>query len=150
MFNYGSPPDARASHFAIAALEVILRRSNDAATLKVMMPSVYLSLVFLWCMARVPENMTHISPRVSWKSIANTLNKLIQLDKSEYMKQPGSPQHLEEDDFIRGSYWSSIYYSQNYFDGGVKCLSRLKRCLWLGKELAGVSLFLIPLCLLDY
>lgn len=156
IFDYSSTPDARASDFAFETLDIILHHSNDAASLEVIMPSVYLSLAFLCSMGRVPEKIAHISPYVCWGPIANVLNKLIQLDKSKEhdVQPPGSPQHLEEDNFIRGLSWSSIYYSQKDFDEGVECLSatvlRIKRCLWLGKELATVSLFLIPLCLLDY
>lgn len=159
IFDYGSPPDARAPHFAFATLDVILRRSNDAASLEVMMPSIYLSLAFLWCMARAPENVTHINPHVPWLRIANVLNELIQLDNSKepYMQQPGSSQHLEEDDYIRDLSWSGIYYSQNHFHemvdsdkAWVKGLSatglRIKRCLWLGKALARVGLCFSSLC----
>jgi hypothetical protein len=59
IFNYGSTRHvvARAAHLAFATLDIILRRSADAAGLEDTMPSVYLSLAFLWCIAWIPERV---------------------------------------------------------------------------------------------
>lgn len=140
----------RASYFAFATLDVILRHSDDNASLEDIMPGVHLSLAFLWCMAIFPDSIIRIREDVPWRRIASVLNKLMELDKSEEpcMQQAGSPQYLNEDYFIRGFSWSRMYSPQNKGmaegnEGWVECLSvtvlRIKRCLWLGEELAKVS-----------
>jgi hypothetical protein len=83
---------------------------------------------------------------------------LIELNQSQelYMQQPGSTEHLKEDSFIRELSWSRMYYSQEHFNRMVKdneawvgplsaTARRIRRCLWLGKKLAAVSLFFPPL-----
>ncbi|KUL81668.1 hypothetical protein ZTR_11130 [Talaromyces verruculosus] len=167
IFDYGSPPDHRAPHFAFATLNVVLRRwdnaaglddadslddvaiLDDTASLEVMLPSLYISLAFLWCTVQA-GNMTHISQHVPWIRIANVLNKLIRLDrrKERYMQQPSSPWHLKEDDLIRGLSWSGkcfdrIANGDEAWTEGVSATGlRIKRCLWLGKELARDGLLL--------
>jgi hypothetical protein len=137
-----------ASDFAFATLDVILQHPDDKDSLENIMPGLYLSLAFLWCMAMIPDSIIRIQKVVPWTQIASVLNKLVELDTSEEpcMQPPGSPQYLNEDFFIRGFSWSKMYPPQGMAEaneGWVGRLSvsvlRIRRCLWLGGELANVS-----------
>jgi hypothetical protein len=151
-FSSSSHMVSMASHFAFATLDVIVRHSGNSSSLWNIMPSVHLSLAFLWCMAVVPEGMLQIHADVPWERIAMSLNILQELDKSEELstQEPESHQQLPEDHLIRGFSWSQMYYPQNHFNGMAEgdgrwidlpsmTAHRIKRCLWLGEELVKVS-----------
>ncbi|KKA16301.1 hypothetical protein T310_10098 [Rasamsonia emersonii CBS 393.64] len=140
-----------ASHLAFSTLRIILGQIGD----KNVLPSVHLSLAFLWSMALVPTSMTYIEADVPWVQIASFLNTLIRPDmdmsKVEDEQFPsyetGSSRQLPEDFLIRGQAWSQLYYPEHFFDVTADeeersielpsvIVPRTHRCLWLGVRIA--------------
>ncbi|KAL1967640.1 hypothetical protein VTN77DRAFT_2897 [Rasamsonia byssochlamydoides] len=140
-----------ASHLAFSTLRIILERIGD----KNVLPSVHLSLAFLWSAALVPTSMTHIEADVPWVRLASFLNTLIRPDmdmsKVEDERFPsyetGSSRQLPEDFLIRGQAWSQLYYPEGFFDETADeeersielpsvVVPRTHRCLWLGWRIA--------------
>lgn len=70
---------ATASHFAFATLSAILNEPSQSR----IMPSVYISLLFLWCMAMIPEAMIRIEADVPWERLATFLNTLAEKDEGD-------------------------------------------------------------------
>jgi hypothetical protein len=144
-----------ASHVAFSTLSIILERVGD----KNVLPSVHLSLAFLWSAALVPKSMTYIEVDVPWVRVASFLNTLIRpetdMSRVEDEQFPsyetGSSRHLPEDFLIRGQAFSQLYYPEGFFDVMADdeersielpsvVVPRTHRCLWLGVRIASVSL----------
>lgn len=144
-----------ASHFAFTTLDIILQRVGDKNTL----PCIHISLAFLWCLALIPQGMTHIQADVPWARIATFLNALIRpdTDMSEIENEKEFPRAHEEDvsrqlpeDFLmHGLCWSPLYYPPGFFSRAVPVeddersielpsvvVPRTRRCLWLGTRIA--------------
>lgn len=147
-FGYGLSPsghmDAIAIHNAFVTLEAILNRPS----LRVIMPSLYVSLVFLYCAAMDWKTMRCIHAKVPWNQLAVALNKLNE-EESDDHSEPAFPPPLPEDFFIQGVSWSGKYYRENYSSARMEddslwkdpsiVYTRRMRCLWLGKKIAWVS-----------
>lgn len=146
-----------ASHFAFTTLNVILDRLGDRNTL----PSIHVSLAFLWCLAMVPESMSRIQADVPWERLATYLNTLIapDTDISEIenagfpAQETGASRQLPEDFLIHGLSWSRLYYPPGFFremaeddERSIELPSvivpRTRRCLWLGSKIAKVCVVL--------
>jgi hypothetical protein len=144
-----------ASHLAFSTLSIILKRVGD----KNVLPSVHLSLAFLWSAALVPKSITSIEVDVPWVRIASFLSTLIgpETDMSRFEDEhfpsyeTGSSRHLPEDFLIRGQAFSQLYYPEGFFDVMADdeersielpsvVVPRVHRCLWLGVRIASVSL----------
>lgn len=149
-----------ASHFAFTTLDGVLARLGDRNTL----PSIHVSLAFLWCLAMVPESMTRIQADVPWERLATYLNTLItpdtnisEIENAEFPAQEtGASRQLPEDFLIHGLSWSRLYYPPGFFSEMAEddersielpsvIVPRTRRCLWLGSKIAKVCLVL-PLC----
>jgi hypothetical protein len=138
---------ATASHFAFATLNVILNKPSQSR----IMPSVYISLLFLWCMALIPEAMIRIEADVPWERLATFLNTLVEKDEGDEYSicEPGTHQELPEESKMYGLPWARLYFPANYFKGESNELWHLrsmatlreKRCLYLGMKIAKVSCF---------
>ncbi|KAI7975027.1 hypothetical protein EIK77_000546, partial [Talaromyces pinophilus] len=108
-----------ASHFAFTTLNVILDRLGDRNTL----PSIHVSLAFLWCLAMVPESMSRIQADVPWERLATYLNTLVtpetdmtEIENAEFPAQETGPsRQLPEDFLIHGLSWSRLYYPPGFF-----------------------------------
>ncbi|EED18101.1 conserved hypothetical protein [Talaromyces stipitatus ATCC 10500] len=147
-----------ASHFAFTTLDVILDRLGDRNTL----PSVHVSLAFLWCMAMVPESMARIQADVPWERLATYLNTLINpdTDMAEIengafpAQESGASRQLPEDFLIHGLSWSRMYYPPNFFSDMAEddersielpsvIVPRTRRCLWLASKIAKFNCWLV-------
>ncbi|EED11628.1 conserved hypothetical protein [Talaromyces stipitatus ATCC 10500] len=146
-----------ASHFAFATLNVLLDRSEDRNIL----PSVHVSLAFLWCMAMVPESMTRIQADVPWERLATYLNTLINpdtdmagIENGEFPAQESGLRQLPEDFLIHGLSWSRMYYPLDFFSDMAEddersielpsvMVPRTKRCLWLASKIAKFNCWLV-------
>jgi hypothetical protein len=146
-----------ASHFAFTTLNVILDRLGDRNTL----PSIHVSLAFLWCLTMVPESMSRIQADVPWERLATYLNTLItpetdmtEIENAEFPAQETGPsRQLPEDFLIHGLSWSRLYYPPGFFHETAEddersielpsvTVPRTRRCLWLGSKIAKVCLIL--------
>jgi hypothetical protein len=146
-----------ASQFAFTTLSVILDRLGDQNTL----PSIHVSLAFLWCLAMVPESMSRIQADIPWERLATYLNTLItpdtdmaEIENAEFPAQESGPsRQLPEDFLIQGLSWSRLYYPPGFFhelaeddERSIELPSvivpRTRRCLWLGSKIAKVCIFL--------
>lgn len=142
-----------ASHFAFTTLDAILERLGDRNTL----PSIHVSLAFLWCLAMVPDSMSRIQADVPWKRLATYLNTLItpdtdmsEIEHAEFPAQEtGASRQLPEDFLIHGLSWSRLYYPPGFFHEMAEddersielpsvIIPRTRRCLWLGSKIAKV------------
>ncbi len=123
------------------------------------LPHVHVSLVFLVCLADVPEVMRCIEQFVPWSLIVFFLNTIdrrgVKYDCVEGNKLlPRNAETvacLPEDFAMRGQIWSQHYYPVNFFDErpvdyeertlerpGMITM-RVERCLFLARRLASVS-----------
>lgn len=146
-----------ASKLAFATLGIILDRKEDST----MLPSVHVSLAFLWCLAVVPRAMNRIQTYVPWKRIADYLNMCItpdtdmsEIENAEFPgNELGPVRQFPEDFFIRGFSWSQLYFPQGFFRESEEdsesdiefppvTKSRKRRCLWKGIRLAEVCILL--------
>ncbi|KAL1860128.1 hypothetical protein Plec18170_002077 [Paecilomyces lecythidis] len=143
---------AHASYLSFSTLSVILRRVGD----KNVLPSVHVSLAFLWCSAMNYKSMLLIQAYVPWVRIASFLNTLVRsdidmekLENEEFPHpEPGIAAQLPEDFLIRGHLWSQLYYPKDFFSScttedeerSIEFPSiigpRTRRCLWLGMRIA--------------
>ncbi|EED11712.1 conserved hypothetical protein [Talaromyces stipitatus ATCC 10500] len=147
-----------ASHLSFATLDVILGGLKDIENT---LPSVHVSLAFLWCMAMVLEAMSRIQADVPWKRLATYLNKLIKTDtdmvgieNGEFPARESGLRQLPEDFLIHGLSWSRIYYPPGFFsdmaEGDERSIeppsvtvARTKRCLWLASKIAKFNCWLL-------
>uniref|UniRef100_A0A093XBG3 DNA/RNA-binding domain-containing protein n=1 Tax=Talaromyces marneffei PM1 TaxID=1077442 RepID=A0A093XBG3_TALMA len=147
-----------ASHFAFTTLDVILDRLGDRNTL----PSIHVSLAFLWCLAMVPESMSRIQADVPWERLATYMNTLItsdtdmsEIENAEFPAQEtGASRQLPEDFLIHGLSWSRLYYPSGFFSEMAEddersielpsvIVPRTRRCLWLGMKIVKFNCWLI-------
>ncbi|KAJ9268376.1 hypothetical protein DTO212C5_5528 [Paecilomyces variotii] len=146
---------AHASYLSFSTLAVILQRLGD----KNVLPSVHVSLAFLWCFALNPRAMLHIQQYVPWVRIASFLNTLIRSDidmeRVEHEEfphpEPGIAAQLPEDFLIRGQMWSQLYHPKGFFSSCTGedeersiefpsiIVPRTHRCLWLGMRIASLE-----------
>ncbi|KAL1878938.1 hypothetical protein Plec18167_004233 [Paecilomyces lecythidis] len=151
---------AHASYLSFSTLSVILRRVGD----KNVLPSVHVSLAFLWCSAMNYKSMLLIQAYVPWVRIASFLNTLVRsdidmekLENEEFPHpEPGIAAQLPEDFLIRGHLWSQLYYPKDFFSScttedeerSIEFPSiigpRTRRCLWLGMRIALVRTLTYP------
>ncbi|KAL2813259.1 hypothetical protein BJX63DRAFT_432074 [Aspergillus granulosus] len=145
-----SPLVFHGSCLAFQTLSVMLGQIGN----KNILPSLHISLAFLWCLARTPGGMKYVEVAVPWKQIADFLNSLIRnFTDFELIEAPGFPiqnedKWLPEDFLVRGQVWSQRLYPADFFNNAPNAdegrnleppsrdLSRLHRCLWLGVRLA--------------
>uniref|UniRef100_A0A093X721 DNA/RNA-binding domain-containing protein n=1 Tax=Talaromyces marneffei PM1 TaxID=1077442 RepID=A0A093X721_TALMA len=147
-----------ASHFAFTTLDVILDRLGDRNTL----PSVHVSLAFLWCLAMVPESMNRIQADVPWDRLATYMNTLItpdtdmsEIENAEFPAQESGPsRQLPEDSLIHGLSWGRLCHPPGFFGEMAEddersielpsvIVPRTRRCLWLGMQIAKFNCWLI-------
>uniref|UniRef100_A0A093ULP7 Casein kinase I like hhp1 n=1 Tax=Talaromyces marneffei PM1 TaxID=1077442 RepID=A0A093ULP7_TALMA len=123
-----------ASHFASSTLHVILGRLGDPN----MLPSIHVSLAFLWCLAMVPESTDLLKIR----------------DADFPVQNPESPQELPEDRVINGLTWARLYYPPGFFPetleddkGSIGLQSeihqRTQRCLWLAMQITKFECWMV-------
>lgn len=139
-------------------MSYILKQIGD----KNVLPSVHVSLSFLWSLAQVPEAMRYVEADVPWCDLVTFLNTLNRqgvseprLDNDNFPISDGSglPCHLPEDFTMRGQIWSQLYYPKGFFDEPILdneerllelpsiAVPRTTRCLWLGCRIASVRPF---------
>ncbi|KAJ0426996.1 hypothetical protein BJY00DRAFT_5378 [Aspergillus carlsbadensis] len=138
------------SCLAFQTLSIMLGQLGN----KNILPSLHVSLAFLWCLTRTSSGMKHVEVVVPWEQIAGFLNTLIRnFTDFALVEASGFPiqkedKWLPEDFLIRGQVWSQRLYPAGFFinapnaDEGrnleppSRDLSRMHRCLWLGVRLA--------------
>jgi hypothetical protein len=148
-----------ASNLTFSTLGALLQRAGDQNVL----PSVHISLAFLWCATLVPRCMEHLQADIPWSKLAFFLNSLVKPDtdiaklaSEEFpTHQNGSRKQLPEDYSLRGFAWAQLYYPDEFWNEiedydnrddefSSATMSRELCCLWLGLRIAKVSHSSIP------
>lgn len=147
---------AHACHLFYSSIDVVLQRLGD----KNILPFAHVVLAFLNSMAYVPQALLYVEGQVPWESIVTFLNTLGRSGVVESrfegsaFPQPlsGTGRQLPEDFIMRGLVWAKHYFPSGFFEGQVvdedertlelpsHVAPRAERCLWLGVQLATVSL----------
>lgn len=147
-----------ASHLAFTTLDAILMRIGDPNTL----PSVHVSLAFLYCIAMCPEGMSRIQADVPWERLTTYINTLIkpdtdihEIENSEFPAQQSGPsRQLPEDFLIHGLSWGRYYYPPGFFNEIAEedersielpsvIVPRTRRCLWLAAKIAEYNIWIM-------
>lgn len=147
---------SHALYVAMRTFTINLQRTGDENVL----PLIHVFLAFIWSLAHVPTILLHIESHIPWKGIAFFLNTVDRLGVKDAhfegnMFPPsgnGIRRQLPEDFVMRGLLWAQYYFPTDFFlDASVDedertfelpChnANRAERCLWLGWQLASVSL----------
>jgi hypothetical protein len=145
-----SPIASQGSALAFHTLSVLLDLRDPGIC-----PSVHVSLAFIWGLALHPLAMQKVDKFIPWAKIVRFLNILIDSDipieDDTFPLDDGSICQLPEDFLLRGQLWTQLYFSDKFFDGMPEkidrpsieqpfaAISRKRRCLWLGGQIAKVG-----------
>jgi hypothetical protein len=146
------------TYFTFRTLSLVLKHIGDDNVL----PHVHVSLAFLWSLALVPEAMTYVQAEVPWRELVYFLNSLnregvneSRLESDEFpLTDSGTISHLSEDSLMLGQVWSRFHPPDFFNDLSIDdeerslelpstAVLRIERCLWLGRRLASVSLYIL-------
>ena len=156
-----SGPDqvtAYACHSLQKTITVVAHRIGD----KDVVPFMHSILVYIYGLAFVPGALEHVEAYIPWEHIAIFLNTVSRsgMDPGSFESdsfpehRSGTGRQLPEDFVFRGLMWAQWYYPPDFFTGEVvdeeertlelpsHAAPRAERCLWLGHQLAQVSLVL--------
>ena len=134
----------------------VLARIGD----KNILSFAHVILAYVWSLAFVPDALQYVEGCVPWESISIFLNTMTRSGVVEArfegadFPQPlsGTGRQLPEDFIMRGLVWAQHYFPAGFFEGQVvdedertlelpsHAAPRAERCLWLGVQLASVSL----------
>lgn len=147
---------SRASKLTFSTLEISLRRIGD----RNVYPLVHVSLAFLRSLLSVEKAIKYVEHDVPWVEICSFLNALAKPEamtdkvwaKAFPKPDQGFGRPLPEDFDMRGLSWTQGYFPEEWFteaavDDEERMLElpsmvapRVERILWLGSQIASVSL----------